>query len=275
MRLTHQFSGIGLLLLLLTCSHTALSDDARPVSTDRDQLVLGLLPFVSPGRLARRFEPLAAYLSHKLDFDVVIETAPSFREFSRRTTNGDQYDLLLTAPHLYFVAQRKSGYRVVARVSGPPMQAVIVAPKTSQIVTIDDLRGRKLATPDFLSLGTLLTREHLAIRGADFAATVTLVETPTHNASLQSTANGWTDAASLMGPIFRRMSPQVKSQLRVVAKTASTPHMPLSVAPWIATSRASAFADALIEIENTPGGETLLKQIGWHGFVMAQPSTLR
>ncbi|NNE83493.1 MAG: phosphate/phosphite/phosphonate ABC transporter substrate-binding protein [Alphaproteobacteria bacterium] len=267
----YRLAGVCLLLLSFVFPTSAFSNDTRAVNSDKDQLVLGLLPFVSPERLDQRFAPLANYLSHRLDFDIAIETAPSFREFVERTAEAKRYDLLLTAPHLYYRAQREGGYRVVARVSGPPMQAFIVAPKTSQITSIADLSGRRLATPDSLALASLLTRELLAATSATLAANVALVETPTHNASLFSLHHGWTDAASLMGPIFRRIAPDAKAHLRVIAKTSTTPHMPVSVASWISAERASAFASVLIEMKNTPDGKDLLQHIGWQNFVPAQP----
>jgi phosphonate transport system substrate-binding protein len=267
----YRFGGISLLLLFLAFSTTAFSDDTRPILTDKDQLVLGLLPIVSPERLALRFGPLAEYLSRELDIKVVLETAPSYREYMKRTTGEKRYDLLFTAPHFYYLAQRNSGYRVVVRVDGAPMDAVIIAPKASQIFTLDDLRGSKLATPPSLALGTLLTRERLLAIDGGLAAKVSLVETPTHNASLQSMISGSTDAASLMTPVFNRMAPEIKDQVRVLGKTASTPHMPFSVAPWVSANQAGAFATAMVEIKNTPEGRALLKHLGWPGFVAAKP----
>jgi ABC-type phosphate/phosphonate transport system substrate-binding protein len=76
----YRLGGISLLLLFLAFPTSAFSNDTRAVLTDKDQLVLGLLPIVSPERLARRFGPLAEYLSRELDIKVVLETAPSFRE---------------------------------------------------------------------------------------------------------------------------------------------------------------------------------------------------
>lgn len=52
MRTPFRLSGISLLLLFLAFSTTAFSDDTRPILTDKDQVVLGLLPIVSPERLA-------------------------------------------------------------------------------------------------------------------------------------------------------------------------------------------------------------------------------
>jgi phosphonate transport system substrate-binding protein len=269
----HCLAGVCLLLLSFVFPTSAFSNGTRPVNSDKDQLVLGLLPFVSPERLTQRFEPLARHLSRALDVDVVLETAPDYREFVRRTAKEKRYDLLFTAPHFYYLAQRNGGYRVAVRVSGAPMDAVIVTPKTSPIYHLKDLSGRKLATPASLALGTLLVRERLATSDGDLTAEITLVETPTHNASLMSTINSFTDAASLMTPVFDRMAPDIKDEFRVIAKTSSTPHMPFSVAPWVSVDRGHAFTEAMVNMRNSEEGRSLLKHLGWPGFVEAKPNS--
>jgi ABC-type phosphate/phosphonate transport system substrate-binding protein len=47
--------------------------------------------------------------------------------------------------------------------------------------------------------------------------------------------------------------------------------MPVSVASWVSTERAAAFANALIEMENTADGKDVLRHIGWQNFIPAQP----
>lgn len=267
----YRFGGIFLLLLSIVFPTSAFSNDTRAVNADKDQLVLGLLPYVSPKSLEQRFAPLANYLTRKLDVKIVIETAPSFHEFAKRTAEHGRYDLLFTAPHLYYRARRGSGYRAVVRIAGPPMDAVIVVPKTSEILTLEDLRGRRLAIPAPLSLASLLTREYLATAGADFAANVTLIETPTHNASLSSALQGWTDAASLMGPIFQRLQPDVQAKLKVIGITAGAPRMPISVAPWLTADQAAAFTRTMLEVGNSTEGRALLKQMKWPGIISVQP----
>ena len=267
----NRFCGVALLLLALVFTSSASGNHMHPVVNGKDQLVLGVLPIVSPTRLEVRFAPLVRHLSSELDFEITLETAPNFKEFARRSVEEQRYDFLFTAPHFYYLAQRNSGYRVVVRVDGLPLDAVIVTRRDSAIAKLDDLRGRTLATPDSLSLATLLTRELLAHSGEYLEAAVTLVETPTHNASLQSAINGWTDAASVINPVFRRMAPDVRAQLRVLATTGNTPHMPFSAAPWVAKERAQAFADAMLAIENTESGRALLAHLGWPGFAAAQP----
>jgi len=96
-------------------------------------LTFGFLPIVSPERLVKRFAPLTAYLSRELGIEIRMETAPDFMTFVRRTHDEKRYDILFTAPHLYYLAHNNHGYHAVARVDRPGMQAVIVAPRARGI----------------------------------------------------------------------------------------------------------------------------------------------
>lgn len=151
------------------------------------------------------------------------------------------------------------------------MSAVIGAPKASQIFTLKDLRGRSVATPDALALGTLLIRHRLVAAGLDPGVDVELVETPTHNASLLSAVKGFSDAAGLMVVPFGRAASEIREQVRVIAETASTTQMPFSVAPWVPADRAEAFAATMADMSATPEGQALMKHLGWPGFTRARP----
>jgi ABC-type phosphate/phosphonate transport system substrate-binding protein len=237
----------------------AREDSGRPP-------VFGFLPIVSPERLVQRFEPLVDHLAETLGVPIVLESAPDYAEFLRRTHEEKRYDFLFTAPHFYYLAQREAGYRVVARVDGPLMKAVIVARRDSKITTPEDLCGRRIATPDALALGTLLVRQRLVDAGCDLDGGTTLVATPSHNASLYSAYRGTSDAAGLMTTPLSRADPKVTGEMRIVAETQSTPNMPFSVAPWIGAPRAEAFADALVALSATEKGLALLEHLSWPGF---------
>lgn len=156
--------------------------------------------------------------------------------------------------------------------SGPQMRAVIVAPKVIRIFALKDLRGRSVATPDNLALGTLLIRHSLVTAGLDPGVDVELMETPTHNASLLSAVKGFSDAAGLMVAPFGRAAPEIRERVRVIAETASTTQMPFSVAPWISAEQAKAFATAMVDLNATPEGRAMIKHMGWPGFMRAQPA---
>lgn len=260
--------------LLVLCLMIPMSVQAEIESSDgknaQDPLVFGFLPILSTQRLVSRFGPMVDYLSEQLGRPVRLETAPDFAEFFRRT-NDKRYDLIFTAPHFYYLAQRQAGYRVIVRVGAPEMHAIIVVPKDSELTSLQDLRNKRLATVDSLSLATVLVRNELQKAGIDPYRDITLVATPTHNASLVSAHKSITDAASLMAIPFNRASPEIRDSLRIIARTQGTPHMPIAVASRISDQEASIIQESLLSLKETEEGKALLKHLAWPGFVTAEP----
>lgn len=260
----------ALLLVGVIAAYLLRTASAQPAPDA--PLVFGFLPIVSSERLVRRFAPLTDYLSRMLGIDIRMETAPDFREFVHRTQDERRYDILFTAPHLYYLAHANSGYRAIVRVDRPGMKAVVVTRADSQIKSIQDLRGRRLATTDPLALATVLARSLLLDSGIDPDRDLMLVATPSHNASLLSSYRGTTDASVLIFPLYRRARADIRDSMKIIAKTGSAPHMPLAVAPWINKDFAARLRTALLDMNTTQAGRDLLKHLDWPGFVSVDAS---
>jgi ABC-type phosphate/phosphonate transport system substrate-binding protein len=255
--------------LLLAGLAGAATNDLDAGCSRSGPLTFGFLPLVSSEKLVQRFAPMVHYLSAALHTPIRIETAADFNTFIRRTNNDRRYDLLFTAPHLFYLAREKAGYQLLVSVDSPGMSAVIVVPQHSQINTIKDLAGRKLATVDPMSLATLLVRKQLEENGLDPDADLTLVTTPSHNASLLSSYYGATDASSLMMPPFMVANPRVRESMRVIAVTASAPHMPVSAAPWIDPECREEMTTALLAMPSTAAGQEALDKAGFQRFTLS------
>ncbi|NNG03646.1 MAG: phosphate/phosphite/phosphonate ABC transporter substrate-binding protein [Inquilinus sp.] len=251
--------------------HFAESGPALAAEPTERPRIVGFLPVVSTERLVRRFEPLVDFLADEIGVPVVLETAPNYAEFVRRTHEDQRYDYLFTAPHFYFVAQRKAGYRVVARVDGELLRSVIVVRRDSDISQPRDLCGKTIATPDPLALVTVMVRRRLIQAGCDPDRESTLSATPSHNAALYAAYRGATQAAGLGTIPFARAEATVREGMRVVAETEGTPNMPFSVAPWISDEEATRLADALVGLSTNGERPGLLQHLGWRGFAKAVP----
>ncbi len=262
-------------LAVALCLTAALFCAAAPAqeAAPPGQLTFGFLPIVSTERLVRRFAPLVDYLSRHLGRPVRMETAPDFETFLRRTQHERRYDLLFTAPHFYYLAQREAGYRALVRVDQPGMRAVIVAPRRGPLKTLADLRGRRLATVDPLALATLLVRARLEEAGLDPDRDLVLVSTPSHNASLLSALQGQAEAASLMLPLFEQAAPGLRASMRILAKTGVSPHMPISAAPWVRPELAARIRELLLGLRETPEGRALLEHLNWPGLPTVVPGS--
>ncbi len=259
---------------LLTIFHISLII-CTPITSQAQQnhscekaspIVFGILPLVSAEQLVIQFSPLAHYLSKHLHVEVRIETAPDFVEFARRTNEDQRYDILFTAPHFYPQAHSKAGYRLIAGVDSPGMRAVIVVPRQSKIHRIDDLSGKRLATVPPTGLATLLIRKTLSDAGINPDTDITIISTPTHNASLLSSYHGVTDASALMQPPFEAASVQVKDNMRIIARTERAPHIPISVSPRISENCAAEISELLLNMRTTAEGREVLSHNNFSGF---------
>lgn len=261
-------------MLLVLCLIVPVYVQAENKSSDgsnaQEPLVFGFLPILSTQRLVSRFGPMVDYLSEQLGRPVRLETAPDFAEFYKRT-NDKRYDLVFTAPHFYYLAQRQAGYRAVVRVDAPEMHAIILVPRDSKLTSLQDLRYNRLSTVDSLSLATVLVRNELQEAGIDPDRDLTLVTTPTHNASLISVYKNFTEAASLMFTPYQRSSPEIRESLRIIARTKGTPHMPIAVASRISDQEVRIIRESLQNLKQTEEGKALLKHLAWPGFTAAEP----
>ena len=258
-------------LLLFSFPAVAVTAE-RSSCQESGPLVFGFLPFISVEQLVFRFTPLVNYLSENLKVPVRIETAPDFVEFARRTHEESRYDILFTAPHFFTRASQKADYRLIASVDSPEMWAVIVVPKQSRIQTLQDLKGKRLATVPPLGLATLLVRKTLFEAGIDPDVDLDMVITPTHDASLLSAYHGVTDASALMQPPFEAASIKVRDSMRIIAKTESTPHIPISVAPWLSDACVAEITDLLIRMETSAEGRAVLEHNHFTGYRQADPA---
>jgi len=256
--------------LLLPVSGIAKAEEQQ-ACRGHGPLVFGILPFISVEQLVTRFTPLVNYLSERLRVPVRIETAPNFSEFARRTHQDQHYDMLFTAPHFQVPAQQKAGYRLIASVDSPGMWAVIVTPVDSDIHSVNDLRGKRLATVHPRGLATLLVREYLLDAGIDPDADLVQIVTPSHDASLLSSYHGITDASALMQPPYEAASDEVRKSMRVIARTRSAPHIPISVGQWIPGDCAAAISALLLDMANTSEGRAALSDNSFSGFRKGDP----
>ena len=256
--------------LALYYPQTTIASES-PACSDAGPIIFGILPFISAEQLVIQFSPLAHYLSKNIHVPVRIETAPDFTEFTRRTNEDRRYDILFTAPHFYFHANSKAGYRLIVSVDSPGMWAVIVVPRESEIYSLDDLIGKRLATVHPAGLATLLVRKHLSDAGIDPDTDVTMISTPSHTASLLSSYHGITDASALMQPPYKTASAKIRDNMRIIARTDSTPHIPISVSPRISDACAAEITELLLKAGTTPESRDVLKHNNFTGFKHTSP----
>lgn len=259
------------LLFCLACLSPVGADDGDPaVSRDKPArpLVLGVLPFISPITLLERFAPLRDYLSEQTGRTVLLETAPDYPEFIRRTGER-QYDAVITAPHFVALALEQGHYVVEATYTNP-LSAVVLVRADSDAYQLRDLAGATVATPPDHAIvtwvGTTLIETGIWDRPApQFRAY------RSHNAAYSAVAAGEVAAAVVTVSLVdaERLA---ASGLRELDRSPVFPAMGILMANDLSAVTREGFISALVGMDDHAAGRAVLERIAYPGYRRANAS---
>ncbi len=186
-------------------------------------LQMGVLPYLSSERLFEHFLPMKEYLEARMKRHIVLTTAPDFRTYVQRAARGD-YDIYQTAPHFALLAEVEHGYRRVSRLTRDLNGDVIVR-RDDPARRVEDLRGRTVISPDALAITSMLGEQLFRDRGLMAGKDYRLIRTASHNNAIMTVYRGQADAAFSSVEVLERLPPDVRHELRILARTRRVPHM--------------------------------------------------
>ena len=113
-----------------------------PAHESPNIIKFAVFPYKSPKSVIEVFGPLAARLEEKLGKKVQLVSAPDADTFLAKGLAGE-YDLASPSPTVYY-KMRAVGYTVIAK-GVPPFWGGAIVRKDSEIKTIEQCRGKKIA----------------------------------------------------------------------------------------------------------------------------------
>lgn len=245
--------------------------DAHAAGTEAP-LIFGVFPNMTAMQTLEIYRPLADAMEKRLRRQVTIYSARDFRTFVERTRQGD-YDILLTAPHLAWLARQDAGYRPLLKYA-QPVRGLLVVKTTSPYRAPQDLRGQSIATPDAIALATLSMQAEMAAGGLRRGVDYQTAEYGSHLNTAMQVINGHAAAAILGVHPYRLLPPELRQQLRVLAETAPLSSLMYLTHPRLRDREASAIREALLEFAATPDGKAFMLRGGFGGFATVDGSEL-
>lgn len=255
---------IACLLLAMTCRAAAGADIP---------LVLGVFPSLTPRQIVATYRPLAEALEKQLQRRVVVYSARDFKTFVERTRQG-RYDLLLTAPHLAWLAREEAGYRPLLKYARP-VRGLLVVKSDSPYQEPGALRGRTLATADSVAVAVLAVEAELGAHGLRRDVDYRTVDAGTHLNAVMQVVKGRADGAMLGLHPYRLLPPELRRQVRVLAETPPLSSMMVLSHPRVGDAEAHAVSGALLDFAASPAGQTFIRRGGLGGFARVDGSELR
>jgi phosphonate transport system substrate-binding protein len=235
-------------------------------------LTLGLFPNLPVNKLVEIYQPLANYLIQQLGQPVRLSSAKDFRSFYLATRNKE-FDLIVTAPNLAWLAMTESHYqplvRYAKRVSG-----ILVSAKTSRIDNVNACRGKTIAFTDPLTIVYQLGVSYLKTQGLQADADYLPMSYNNHTNAALSVMLGKADCAMIGQLPYAQMSAEVQSSLRIIAHTPEVTSQFILANPDLSTALRDNIRTALIRYAYTTTGAAFIDTQGLGGIINAVPADL-
>ena len=237
---------------------------AMPGHAEETELKFGVFPNLSPRLLVETYQPVVAALSSELRRPVTFHTAPDFKTFFERTQAGE-YDIVLTGPHLAWLAYKEQAYRPLF-VYQRNTEGILVVRADSRYQTPGDLRGKTIAMSDPLSVTVMRMESDLAKAGLQGGRHYNKLEVGPHNNAALHVHEGKSDAA-IMGRLpFQRLPEAMRKNLRIIKTTASFHSQVYLVNSRLSNAQEWAIRGALQDFMQSSQGKAFLARGGYEGL---------
>lgn len=232
-------------------------------SASSGTLDFGVFPQLSTRVMAETYQPLADYLGASTGEPVSLVTAKDFYTFHARTLAGE-YELVLTAPHLAWLAWKEGGYRPLL-IYKEPAKGFVVVRKDSSIRQLSDLRGKTIAIPDPNAVVNIRLAKILAKNGLNLGRELTVKEAGSHTNAATYVSEKQADAAVIGVFPFLRLPGVIKDNLRIIVSTPDLPSQVFLVPLRTPVDRERTFRQAIEKFMGSEEGAVFLKKTGFGG----------
>lgn len=234
-----------------------------PHAAPAAEFSFGVFPNFSARVLVETYQPLGNYLGGALGQPVHLESAPDFFTFHERTLAGD-YDLVLTAPHMAWLAWKEGGYKPIL-IYKEPVRGFVVVRTDSPYEDLPDLRGKRIAIPDPNAVVNIRMEKILAQAGLGLGRELTVTEAGSHTNAATYVDERQADAAIVGYFPFKRLPQTMQDKLRVLAETPALPGLVFLVRPRTPAAREQAIRQAIEKFMLGEEGQAFLRKTGAGG----------
>lgn len=233
----------------------------------------GVFPQLSTRAMVETYQPLTDYLSKSVGHPVSLVSAKDFYTFHSRTVAGE-YALVLTAPHLAWLAWKEGGYRPVL-VYKEPAKGFVVVRADSDLRQLSDLQGKTIAIPDPNAVVNIRLAKTLAKNGLNLGQQLRVAEVGSHTNAATYVSEMQTDAAVVGVFPFLQLPKGVKDSLRIIASTPDLPSHVFLVHPSTTALREQEIRLGIEKFMLDEAGAAFLKKTGFGGVRVLKKDELK
>ncbi|MBW6521256.1 MAG: phosphate/phosphite/phosphonate ABC transporter substrate-binding protein [Desulfoarculaceae bacterium] len=247
-----------------------------PASSQDESLVFGVFPYLSANQMMEQLSPLCKRIEEALGRKVILVSAPNFLSYVERTARGE-YDLVLTAAHMGHLAEKLNGWQRIVQ-SGQKTATVLLVRTESSIRRLEDLRGKKMAVGNRLSITYLLAEKALAEAGIIMGQDMEVIETATFSNVVQSVFLGEADVGAtptLLWDNWENVNAEQHQQLREIFRAQpATPSFLVMASPRTDQATIRSLIDSLLSFAEVLEGKIFFQKSQFESFQPLDDATI-
>ena len=256
-------------LLLLSTTMASANDNTAQTDT-QSTYIFGVFPYLSPARLDKIYAPVSQQLSDELGHAIRFQTSSTFNIFLGKLKAG-YYDFALIQPFWYPLAVDGHDYQSALNMREPFVSLVMVL-ADSEFHSVEDLRGKTIATPPAFVPVVHMARESLIKLGLEPGKDVFFEDYKTVDSCMQQVLIRNADACIAPpfapGPFEKAMN----VDFRPVHESYSIPNLALVVHKRVPGQLRQALVEAIQGWQATSRGQQLLSEMQTSGFEITRDS---
>ncbi|MBI5848216.1 MAG: phosphate/phosphite/phosphonate ABC transporter substrate-binding protein [Nitrospirae bacterium] len=254
------------------------------LASAEDEILIGLIPEENIFKQMDRHRPLAEYLSKKLGikvrFTILSRYGDVLDRFMSRRMDGAFFGVftgVLAMEHL----DAEPIVHPVSLDGTSAVQSYIFARKDSNIRSIADMKGRRIAFVDKVTVTGYLyalsfIREHGVKDIRTFFSDISF--TGSHGSTIYAVLDGRADIGTAKSRIFNQLlkkDPGMKEELTIIAKSREFPDATLFLRKDLPAAIRSQIRTILVEMDRNAEGKEVLKKLEAQMFIEARKSDFR
>ncbi len=238
----------SMLILQASPALSASGEDART----SDGLVIGFYPVASATFFHGRSTPLMTFLNSAASFPVQMYLSKDYAAFVSDAKAG-RMQVALAPPHLAGLLVSNHGFIPLAT-AGNPSRVVLFTVDGSGLTDLKDLKGKTVATPDELSLNSLIVRQAIEKSGLEIGKDVFIHSHVTQEEVILDILKGEYRIGVGNSVMLSLLSSALEEQIRIVWESAQQPPDIFVANPQLSQDRLEEIRALLLRYGNTNEG---------------------
>ena len=244
--------------------------ETKNVPAEPAGLKIGLIPEQDIRKMAQRYEPLAEYLSKKLNLKVTLVYLDNYGEVCDKFIYK-QLDAAFFGSFSYALTHAKAGVEPVARPDydgTSTYRGLIVVAKDSNIKNVADMKGKRLSLVHQATYaGYLYPLYYLKEQGiSDPQAYFSkIIFSGSHDKTIFALLRGEADVATPKDLVYQRIvkeNPDLEKKLVVLSYSQPVPSNALCVSRELDPALKKKLKEVLLNLNNEPQAAEVLESLG-------------